>query len=162
MGGRTPLREVTKRKSFDSGRVRLILPLLHGVSKVRSGANQLFDRLGALFMSESQTRSLKLLREWLSPDQLTQFEAWRYFDVVGSDTGKLYRIHYGSPMNIDELDDRGRPSANFCLEAQITVSPFDLMLAQKIALEADETNALSVARKYPPGMRLVMSDYPFC
>jgi hypothetical protein len=56
----------------------------------------------------SQARGLELLREWLSPAQLVQFERERHFDVVGCDSGKRYRISYGSSMNIHELDDTAR------------------------------------------------------
>jgi len=33
----------------------------------------------------------------LSPKQRDQFDAFWYFDVVGSATGKKYRIHFGGP-----------------------------------------------------------------
>ena len=36
----------------------------------------------------SQTRGVKLLREWLSPEQLTQYDATGYFHIIGSESGK--------------------------------------------------------------------------
>jgi len=46
------------------------------------------------FRSEDdcETRGLKLLKEWLSPEQLAQYDANGNFDVTGCDTGKQYRI----------------------------------------------------------------------
>ena len=43
-------------------------------------------------------RGRRLLAEWLSPEQRAQFEQHRYFDVIGCDTGKRYRIHYGTRL----------------------------------------------------------------
>jgi hypothetical protein len=45
-------------------------------------------------------RGITLLREWLSPMQRAQFDATKYFDVVGCDTGRRYRIHYGRVTNV--------------------------------------------------------------
>ena len=41
---------------------------------------------------EPETRGLKLLREWLSPEQRAQFDAERYFDVIGchSEIGRAH------------------------------------------------------------------------
>jgi hypothetical protein len=49
------------------------------------------------------------LREWLSPEQLAQYDANSYFDVIGCDSGKRYRIQQGTPMNIHEIDGAGHP-----------------------------------------------------
>src|SRR5436305_1044143 len=38
-----------------------------------------------------KARGITLLREWLSPAQQAQFDAFRHFDVVGCDTGRRYR-----------------------------------------------------------------------
>ena len=43
---------------------------------------------------EAEARGLKLLKEWLSPAQLSVYETHRYFDVVGCDSGATYRIHH--------------------------------------------------------------------
>jgi hypothetical protein len=99
----------------------------------------------------SEARGLKLLSEWLSPEQQAQFEAEKFFDVVGCDSGKRYRIRYGSAMNIHELDDRGRPWVCWCLVPDAYyIVPGDVMLAQKIALETNERAALTVANKFAP------------
>ena len=58
--------------------------------------------------TQSERRGINLLKEWLSPEQLAQFESYRYFDVIGRQSGKRYRISYGTAMNICELDSRGK------------------------------------------------------
>jgi hypothetical protein len=37
---------------------------------------------------------------------------YRYFEVIGSDTGKGYRIRHARMMNVDELDSVGRVVAD--------------------------------------------------
>ena len=106
------------------------------------------ERLCASLRDNSEARGSRLLREWLSPQQLAQFDANRYFDVVGCETGRRYRIHYGSSSNIDELDDRGRPLICYCFLPRVPLVPGDVMLAQKIALETDERTALAVANRF--------------
>jgi len=59
--------------------------------------------------STSELRGRKLLREWLSSEQRTQYDAHNYFEVKGCHTGKRYRIRQGIVANVEELDDAGRP-----------------------------------------------------
>jgi hypothetical protein len=92
---------------------------------------------------------LKLLREWLSPEQRAQFDAERHFDVIGCHSGKKYRIRYGSSANIDELDETGRPRMGWCFIPSAYLVAGDVMLAQKIALETNERDALAVANRFP-------------
>jgi hypothetical protein len=54
------------------------------------------------------------LREWLSPEQLAQYDANSYFDVIGCDSGKRYRIQQGNSMNIHEIDGAGHPRVGWC------------------------------------------------
>jgi hypothetical protein len=61
-----------------------------------------------------EARGITLLREWLSPEQQAQFDASKYFDVVGSDSGKQYRIRHGTGTNVHELDVAGRPVMGWC------------------------------------------------
>jgi len=123
----------------------------------RSHISALWGRLIARLQNDSEARGLKLLREWLSPDQLVQFNADGYFDVIGCDTGNRYRIHYGSSMNIDELDDRSRPRTCYCFCTDVSLVPGDVVLAQKIALETDERAALAVANRFTPRLRSLRS-----
>jgi hypothetical protein len=127
--------------------------LAEGRSRIRS----LYERLTARQNDDSEARGLKLLREWLSPDQVAQFDADAYFDVIGCDTGKRYRIHYGSSMNVEELDDLGQPRACYCFVTVAPLVPGDVVLAQKVALETDERAALAIANKFTPQRRLPVS-----
>jgi len=99
---------------------------------------------------DPETRGVRLLREWLSPEQLAQYDAHRYFDVTGSESGKRYRIHHGASMNIQEIDGAGRPRVGWCFVPNTYLVAGDVMLAQKIALETDELGALDVAKKFVP------------
>src|SRR5258705_13666877 len=63
--------------------------------------------------NESESRGLRLLREWLSSEQRSQYDAHRYFEVVGSHTGKRYRIRHGTSTNINELEKKARPKVGW-------------------------------------------------
>ena len=97
-----------------------------------------------------EARATTLLREWLSPQQRAQFDAEGYFDVVGCDSGKRYRIHYGTSMNVHEMDDAGHSKFGWCFVPNRRLVAGDVMLAQKIALETCENSALAVANRFPP------------
>jgi hypothetical protein len=100
--------------------------------------------------SEKEVRGIKLLREWLSAEQLVQFNKCGYFEVTGSQSGKRYLIRYGAATNIIELDQHGRRKTGWCFVPNEPLVPGDVMLAQKIALETDELAALAVARRFTP------------
>ena len=91
--------------------------------------------------NESEARGLRLLREWLSPEQLAQYDAHRYFD--------------GTSTNIFELDQDGRPKVGWCFVPRDMLVAGDVMLAQKIALETDERTALAVARRFAPRWSII-------
>lgn len=98
--------------------------------------------------SEPELRSLKLMRDWLSPAQREQFDTDGYFDVLGSHTGRRYRIRLGTATNINELDGFEGTVARWCFVPGECLPAGDVMLAQKIALENDEQSALAVARSF--------------
>lgn len=100
--------------------------------------------------TESELRGIKLLREWLSPVQLAQFDLYGYFDVVGCESGKTYRICYRNGTNVYELDRDARRKVGWCFVPVDTLVAGDVVLAQKIALETDERRALAVARNFMP------------
>jgi len=100
--------------------------------------------------SAREERGLKLLREWLSQEQLAQFDANNYFEVIGCHSGKRYRICHGNGANIVELDDHARPTTGWCFVPGEHLVAGDVMLAQKIALETDERGALEKANKFTP------------
>jgi hypothetical protein len=96
-----------------------------------------------------EARGVTLLREWLSPEQRAQFDADRYFDVIGCDSAKRYRIRYGSATNVYEISDDGRSIIGWCFVPTGNLVAGDVVLAQKIALETNETGALAVANRFP-------------
>lgn len=110
----------------------------------------LFIRVGAERTPEG--RSLRLLREWLSPVQRAQFAKKGYFEVVGGDTGKQYRIYPGTMSNVCEIDEKGRPRLGLCFLTMGELPIGDVMLAQKIALENCESRVLEVARRFVPNV----------
>jgi hypothetical protein len=93
-------------------------------------------------------RAMALLKSNLTPAQLAKYARDRSFEVIGSDSGKRYRIRCGRQMNIDELDSEGMKVCGWCFLPQGGLVEGDVMLAQKIALECDETNALKVANRF--------------
>jgi hypothetical protein len=95
-----------------------------------------------------KARGITLLREWLSPEQLAQFDTSKCFDVIGCDSGKRYRIRHGTGTNIHEIDAAGRPIMGWCFVPNGELVAGDVMLAQKIALETKERAALAVANKF--------------
>jgi hypothetical protein len=62
----------------------------------------------------AEQKALALLKEWLSPAQRARFERYGHFHVIGSRTGKRYRIRHNRAVNIDELDERGTQVATWC------------------------------------------------
>lgn len=96
----------------------------------------------------AQARGMALLRENLTPAQLAQYDEHRFFDVVGSATGKRYRIHHGRQQNIHELDKAGRPVQGWCFLVAGNLVEGDVMLAQKLGLELEEEKVLNVAVKF--------------
>ena len=78
---------------------------------VTGGARNLLtwrERYRAMMVAR-ETRGITLLREWLSPTQRAQFEASKYFEVVGCDSGRRYRIHCGRVTNVHQIDEAGQP-----------------------------------------------------
>jgi hypothetical protein len=98
----------------------------------------------------ARQRGLELLEANLTPDQLKQFLATRRFDVVGGVTGHIYRIRMAAgPMHVEELDHRGHCVRRLCFYPRGRLVDGDVVLAQKVALEAFEVEALAIANKFP-------------
>jgi hypothetical protein len=97
--------------------------------------------------SAAHERGMRLLKEKLSPEQLGQYEKHAFFEVMGGKTGRRYRIRYGRSMNIDQLDKNGRRICGWCFLPRGNLVAGDVMLAQKVALELFEPEALKVANK---------------
>jgi hypothetical protein len=103
-----------------------------------------------VFMAASsrvEQKAVALLQPWLSDDQAKQYSSYRYFEVTGCDTGKRYRIRHGGMMNVHELDSVGNRVCEWCFLPEGKLAAGDVMLAQKIALETFESDALAVANR---------------
>lgn len=97
---------------------------------------------------EAEAKGLALLLENLDPRQRDQYDRFGYFDVVGSETGRRYRICHGISRNVSELFDDNRLGAGRCFMPRGNLAAGDCMLAQKIILENCEEEALRVALRF--------------
>jgi hypothetical protein len=98
---------------------------------------------------EGERRSLRLLESNLTPAQGRQFASHDYFDVIGGDTGTRYRIYHGRVLNVGQLHADGARERMLCFEPEGALPTGDIMLAQKMALELFESDALRVAHSSP-------------
>jgi hypothetical protein len=96
---------------------------------------------------DAELRGAQLLSDQLSREQRIEYGTRGYFHVKGSDTGKRYRIQRGQQMNVEELDERGRRVRLLCFMPEGHLPLGDMLLAQKIALELFEADALKVANQ---------------
>jgi hypothetical protein len=98
-------------------------------------------------------KGVALLKHWLSPAQLAQYQKYGYFEVRGGDSGERYRIRPTHQMNVDELNEQGMRTAAWCFGPEGELPIGDVMLAQKIALENDEQATLALANRGNPDQR---------
>ena len=102
-------------------------------------------------MNKAEKRALALLKQCLSPEQLSEFKVEGGF-YVQSSSGKTYRIEPGTNHNLSLIED-GERTATYCAGPQ-GVPWGDYALAQKLWLENDEDEFLKVANrrllKYKP------------
>jgi hypothetical protein len=87
-----------------------------GVALVAISASVMITGMEAT-SSQAEQKAVALLQLWLSPEQAKQYSSYRYFEVIGSDTGKRYRIRHGRMMNVDELDSVGNRVCEWCFLA---------------------------------------------
>src|SRR6516164_6125893 len=127
-----------------------------GRSRSEAAVRKLYRNFFA--QNTKEARGRRLLREWLSPDQRAQFDDQDYFEVVGCDSRRRYRIYnrmtHRDTTNVYELDDAGRCKVGWCFLPTGRLAAADIMLAQKIALETNEHNTLAVANGFPPRLNL--------
>ena len=107
---------------------------------------------------EATERGARLLKENLTPAQRHQYDQYRYFEVTGGETGTQYRIRHGSQMNVERLDQVGNHVCTLCFVPEGSLVLGDIMLAQKIALELFESEAIAIANKMPANA--TMQNYP--
>jgi hypothetical protein len=92
---------------FSSDRLRQLITT--GIRQARAFRNW-YREAGC---TNPEMRGITLLKEWLSPEQLAQYESHRYFDVIGRQSGTRYRIRHGTELNITQIDLRGKASVSF-------------------------------------------------
>ena len=130
--------------------VPLLAALRRAAEMLRATLLAIRDRWKAYERIEA--RAIALMRAWLTPEQRSQFERYNRFDVVGSESGKRYRICYGTSTNVYEMDDKDRVVVGWCFRPVGSLVAGDVMLAQKIALETDERATLLVAKPFPSSL----------
>jgi hypothetical protein len=102
---------------------------------------------GGFINRKAQQRGFQLLQENLSPMQQDQYKKRGYFEVIGGESGRRYRIRRGHQMNVEQLDKHGRCVCKLCFMPEGYLVVGDVMLGQKMALELFESEALAVANK---------------
>jgi hypothetical protein len=95
-------------------------------------------------------RAFRLLVDNLSATQRQQFARHGFFEVIGGKTGTTYRIREGHFLNVECLDAMGRCSRVLCFGPEGNLPLGDVLLAQKLALELLEADALMVANALAP------------
>ncbi len=102
--------------------------------------------------TRAQVRGLVLLREHCTPFQWQEYKAFKYFHAKGNESGRTYRIEHGRQQNVYLLDDRGEVEIGLCflpyLKDGAALVEGDCMLAQKLTLELNESEALKVAHRF--------------
>jgi hypothetical protein len=97
--------------------------------------------------AEAEAKGIELLLNNLTPGQQEQYQNLGYFEVVGSLTGRRYRILHGKSRNVIELTENDAwPGRCFTPEGHLASG--DCMLAQKIALENYEEDVLKTALRF--------------
>lgn len=90
-------------------------------------------------------RARKLLERRLDSEQRKQLRRKGHFDVCGS-RGNIYRISSTFPFNVRLAGDARKSRVFFCTEADDPMIPrWDVMLGQKLMIEADEGEFLKIA-----------------
>jgi hypothetical protein len=105
------------------------------------------ERQMVLRMKDAETRSRRLLREMLTPEQERDLNEKKCFNVRGQD-GLQYCIVEEPHRNI-YLMQEGRAVRRFCIVMRNHSIPiYDMMLAQKLVIEHDIERFLAVSNKW--------------
>ncbi len=92
-------------------------------------------------------RSRELLVACLTPAQRLEFDRTHAFSVRG-ESGRRYRVGFGTVANIEVLGSRGEVLYRLCAKPADLPTPA-VMLAQKLMLETREAEFLRVAARHP-------------
>lgn len=112
-----------------------------------------------------EEKARELLLAHLSPAQKDCFVANNYFDCIGSETGRRYRIDLGASGYRHILFRNvswvlfGKEIARYCSEPdyRFMLPKFDKMLTQKLAIETNEKYFLSNANRHMNDGPIVLS-----
>jgi hypothetical protein len=97
----------------------------------------------------AEQRSIRLLRAHLDALQRRQFDEHGWFEVVGGQSGRQYRVHRAYVTNVQEVGIDGACVQVLCFLPRGHLPLGDVLLAQKVALEVFEADALAVACSWP-------------
>jgi hypothetical protein len=95
--------------------------------------------------AEALTKAETLLRSVLSAAQWADYKEKGYFETTVND--RRYRIKKGIAGNVKLLDSGGREMRSYCIHPRIDLPVADVMLGQKLLLEADEREFLRIANE---------------
>lgn len=91
----------------------------------------------------AHVRARALLHRHLTKQQRWDLRAQRAFTVRGND-GHTYLITKGTANNVKRIRN-GTPEFSLCVVSDYCLPVYDLMLAQKLLLEADAQHFISIA-----------------
>lgn len=93
-------------------------------------------------------RAKRLLNSCLNVRQRAELRSFGWFRVTVGE--RTYRIKSGSSGNVELLGTDGRAVEKYCIHPKEWLPIHDVMLAQKLLLEADEAQFLATANKSRP------------
>lgn len=94
-------------------------------------------------------RAEVLLIENLSAHQLQEYRDRGTFVVATDNPPRLFRLQKRRVANILELNPQGSPIARYCVHPHLDCPDADTMLAQKLWLENNPEELLSIANRHP-------------
>lgn len=89
--------------------------------------------------AEIQSRADQLLRRYLSETQRASYDAYCGFEAIGGLTGRTYWIQASRALSWNVSRDDGRI---YCCQLQSGLPYGDHVLAQKLLIEANESDFL--------------------
>lgn len=99
----------------------------------------------------AQDQANELLIELLSDAQQRTWIEQHFFDVAGSESGRVYRIRSGNTNNVARLSEDGRRRERVFCAHPPDIPDADVNLAQMLLLVTDEPAFLAVANSHPVG-----------
>ena len=114
-----------------------------------------FPEAGRLPDRRACERALDLLVHYLTPAQRAEFARSSTFKVRGQ-SGRQYRITYGTTSNVEVLGPSGRVCQRVCALPAGDLPIPTVMLAQKLMLETREAEFLRIAAQGPGTYELAL------